>query len=96
MRKIQELVVLATLLLSLVETKAWRMHSVVLMFKRRGLQERSCYVGVQAVLEEFGKWIKAGTSATQAERDQFYQAAYQAVFTVKGLSSQHQSPPVIY
>lgn len=37
---------------------------------------------MQALLEEFGKWIKAGTSATQSERDAFYQAVYQEVYNV--------------
>ena len=35
------------------------------------------------LLEEFGKWIKAGTSANLAERDSFYQAVYQEVQNVR-------------
>lgn len=46
---------------------------------------------MQVVLEEFGKWIKAGTSATLAERDTFYQAVYQEVQNVRQLSL-HYSP----
>ena len=38
---------------------------------------------VQVVLEEFGKWIKAGTGATLAERDEFYTAIYQEVSNVR-------------
>ena len=41
---------------------------------------------LQALLEEFGKWIKPGTSADQAERDQFYRAIYQQVLSVSILS----------
>ena len=47
-----------------------------------------CCAGMlQALLEEFGKWIKPGTTATQAERDSFYQAAYQEVLNVSPLSA---------
>ena len=38
---------------------------------------------LQVLLEEFGKWIKTGTSATLAERDRFYQAIYQQVYNVR-------------
>lgn len=41
---------------------------------------------LQAMLEEFGKWIKPGTRADQAERDQFYSAIYQQVLDVSALS----------
>ncbi len=44
---------------------------------------RVCGCLMQALLEEFGKWIKPGTSADQAERDSFYQAAYQEVLNVR-------------
>lgn len=40
---------------------------------------------LQALLEEFGKWIKPGTGANLAERDTFYQAAYQEVLNVSVL-----------
>ena len=38
---------------------------------------------LQVLLEEFGKWIKGGTSANLAERDEFYQAVYQEVQNVR-------------
>ena len=41
-----------------------------------------CHVS-QAMLEEFGKWIKPGTSADQAQRDEFYSAIYQQVLSVR-------------
>ncbi|CAL5227333.1 g10275 [Coccomyxa viridis] len=37
------------------------------------------FLGKPVLLEEFGKWIKGGTSANLAERDEFYQAVYQEV-----------------
>lgn len=37
---------------------------------------------VQLLLEEFGKWVKKGTAATEAERDNFYSLVYNAVRTV--------------
>ena len=40
----------------------------------------------QALLEEFGKWIKNGTSAKLAERNEFYQAIYQQVYQVHSSS----------
>ena len=40
----------------------------------------------QALLEEFGKWIKNGTSANLAERNEFYQAIYQQVYQVRSIS----------
>ena len=45
-----------------------------------------CCAGLlQALLEEFGKWIKPGTQANLAERNTFYQAAYQEVLNVSVL-----------
>ena len=38
---------------------------------------------LQALLEEFGKWVKNTTSATLAQRNQFYKLAYNAVEAVR-------------
>ena len=37
---------------------------------------------LQIVLEEFGKWVKNTTTATKAQRQQFYQLAYSYVLKV--------------
>ena len=39
-------------------------------------------VAVQLMLEEFGKWVKEGTAATQEQRDAFYSLVYDALQTV--------------
>ena len=39
------------------------------------------------MLEEFGKWIKTGTSADLAERNEFYSAIYQQVQNVSATVS---------
>lgn len=43
----------------------------------------SCYmvfaVLEQLILEEFGKWVKPDSAATQAKRDGFYMLVYQAL-----------------
>lgn len=44
----------------------------------------SCYIWVfpvieQLILEEFGKWVKPDSAATEAERDGFYTLVYQAL-----------------
>lgn len=48
-----------------------------------GLRALQSIQSWQVLLEEFGKWIKGGTSATLAQRDQFYQAIYQQVYSVR-------------
>ena len=48
---------------------------------------------MQVVLEEFGKWIKSGTSANLAERDEFYTAIYQEVSHVCPTVLPHASFP---
>ena len=50
---------------------------------------------VQVVLEEFGKWIKAGTGANLAERDDFYTAIYQEVSNVCTIVLSHALLPDI-
>ena len=37
---------------------------------------------LQLILEEFGKWVKNTTSATEAQREQFFTLAYNAVSSV--------------
>jgi hypothetical protein len=49
---------------------------------RTSMTEQEAGAWLQVVLEEFGKWIKPGTSATLAERDEFYQAVYQEIQAV--------------
>ena len=49
---------------------------------RASMTEQEARAWLQVVLEEFGKWIKPGTSATLAERDEFYQAVYQEIQAV--------------
>ena len=49
---------------------------------RAPMTEQEAGAWLQVVLEEFGKWIKPGTSATLAERDEFYQAVYQEIQAV--------------
>ncbi len=34
---------------------------------------------VQLLLEEFGKWVKNGTAADEAQRDAFYTLVYDAL-----------------
>ena len=34
---------------------------------------------MQLILEEFGKWVKNGTAATEAQRDAFYTLVYDAL-----------------
>lgn len=34
---------------------------------------------VQLMLEEFGKWVKNGTTADEAQRDAFYTLVYDAL-----------------
>ena len=46
------------------------------------------YRVLQVLLEEFGKWIKPGTAADAAQRNQFYSAIYQQVLNV----SMHDVP----
>ena len=46
----------------------------------------------QLILEEFGKWVKPDSAATQAERDAFYTLVYQAVQTVCLCSLCHPTP----
>jgi len=45
---------------------------------------RLTLVDGQVVLEEFGKWVKNTTAATNAQRQQFYTLAYNMVQKVVG------------
>lgn len=51
---------------------------------------------MQVVLEEFGKWIKTGTSANLAERDEFYTAIYQEVSNVCMTALLHAWLPAVF
>lgn len=42
---------------------------------------------VQLLLEEFGKWMRNGTAASQAQRDAFYTLVYDAIHSVSLLPS---------
>ena len=42
---------------------------------------------MQLILEEFGKWVKNDTAATQAQRDAFYSLVYDALQSVSSLDS---------
>ena len=53
-------------------------HTVSALYAR-------AHVNVQAVLEEFGKWVINGTYATLAVRDQFYQSIYRQIEDVGGM-----------
>lgn len=41
-------------------------------------------------MEEFGKWVKNSTKATEAERQQFYSLAYDMVLKARPLSRAQQ------
>ena len=47
---------------------------------------------VQLLLEEFGKWVKSGTAADEAQRDAFYTLVYDALQMVSWRP--HPSPCV--
>ena len=47
------------------------------------------FVTVQLMLEEFGKWVKEGTAATQVQRDAFYSLVYDALQTVSSTTCQY-------
>lgn len=36
-------------------------------------------IAAQLLLEEFGKWVKLGTAATEAQRDAFYMLVCESV-----------------
>ena len=67
-----------------------RQMDVYLVFQR--CDDWCVHAHVQLILEEFGKWVKPDSAATQAERDAFYTLVYQAVQMVCLYSLWHATP----